>query len=311
MQPLGLRLGAGGERGHRLLRLAGAVRPARRKRRSPTPARTVVTPLPPSSPRRAEPTLRSGGTARAPGSAFAAGAVPNAALRREVVPDRGASWAEIEEFALTYDGYAYWSDVAELANRGLQGFTRDRTLPSDLDELRGCLFSEQRRWHHFGEEPHGRAAEYVWALLDAIRARLDGSAAAPKAAAAAPKADAVAAVPAPPSLPTPPVLPPPPAATGRTAAGATVASFVDDDRSYREWTDAHPSGFVLNAARNASTKGLKLHKATCSSVLAVSGTGRSLTSSYRKVCAADVDALLAWCAAAFATEPDPCLRCRP
>jgi hypothetical protein len=43
-------------------------------------------------------------------------------------------------------------------------------LPDTLDELRGCLFYEQRRWHHFGEEPTGRSAEYMWALVSAIGA---------------------------------------------------------------------------------------------------------------------------------------------
>ncbi len=43
-------------------------------------------------------------------------------------------------------------------------------MPGTLDELRGCLFYEQRRWHHFGEDPTGRSALYMWAIVDAIAA---------------------------------------------------------------------------------------------------------------------------------------------
>ena len=37
--------------------------------------------------------------------------------------------------------------------------------------MRACLFYEQRRCHHFGDYPTGRSAQYMWALVDAIRAR--------------------------------------------------------------------------------------------------------------------------------------------
>lgn len=116
------------------------------------------------------PVLRFTDPHRAPGGCFAAKAVPNERLRPSMVPGRGTPWEAVEEFAMSYDGNGYWSDVAALAGRSMQDWTRDRSLPGTLDELRGCLFYEQRRWHHFGQEPHGRAADYLGALLEAIAA---------------------------------------------------------------------------------------------------------------------------------------------
>jgi len=117
---------------------------------------------------RPDPVLRFSDPERAPDGAFRANAIANGFLRTDLLPAEGASWEAIEEFALTYDGYAYWSDVAELAGRCLQQWTRSGMLPDGLDELRACLFFEERRWHHFGEEPHGRAARYVASLLAGI-----------------------------------------------------------------------------------------------------------------------------------------------
>ena len=106
----------------------------------------------------------------APGGDFAAAAIPNADLDISAVPRRGESWDAVSDFALSYDGYGYWDNLPSLAGRVLQRWTRRRSLPATLDELRGCLFYEQRRWHHFGEEPTGRSAEYMWAVIDAIAA---------------------------------------------------------------------------------------------------------------------------------------------
>lgn len=123
-----------------------------------------------STPERAEPRLRWTDPNTAPDGDFIAAAIPNAELRVSEVPGRGDSWEAVSDFALSYDGHGYWADLPTLAGRVLQGWTRRRCLPDTLDELRGCLFYEQRRWHHFGEEPSGRSAEYMRALVDAIGA---------------------------------------------------------------------------------------------------------------------------------------------
>jgi len=125
--------------------------------------------------RRPDPVLRFSDPRRAPDGAFRANAIANGCLRTDLLPAPEAPWEAIEEFALTYDGYAYWSDVAELAGRCLQQWTRSGTLPEGLDELRACLFFEERRWHHFGEEPHGRGARYVASLLAGITSAVVGA----------------------------------------------------------------------------------------------------------------------------------------
>ena len=119
-------------------------------------------------PERPAASLRWTDAHHAPPGDFAARAIVNAAVTESVVPERGESWDIVSEFALSYDGYAYWDDLPELAGRVLQGWTRDRHLPESLDELRACLFYEHRRWHHFGQDPAGRSAGYIWALLEAV-----------------------------------------------------------------------------------------------------------------------------------------------
>jgi len=119
---------------------------------------------------RPEPRLKWTDRRRAPDGDFAASAILNVELASTGVPRRGNSWDVVSDFALSYDGYGYWDDLHELANRVLQSWTRSRVLPATIDELRGCLFYEQRRWHHFGEDPAGRSAEYMWAMIDAIAA---------------------------------------------------------------------------------------------------------------------------------------------
>jgi hypothetical protein len=38
--------------------------------------------------------------------------------------------------------------------------------------LRTCLFFEQRRWRHFGDEPDEEAMEYIRSVVQKIRAKL-------------------------------------------------------------------------------------------------------------------------------------------
>lgn len=75
----------------------------------------------------------------------------------------------IHEFALTFDGYAAFDNLGDLANAVRDGWGEDGRLPSDLSELRGCLFFEQRRYRHFDGEPVGEDLVYVQALVEAIR----------------------------------------------------------------------------------------------------------------------------------------------
>jgi len=87
------------------------------------------------------------------------------------MPPAGADWGAIQRFALTFDGYeAFGDECGNLANARQEG-----RLPVEgqtLSVLRGCLFFEQRRWRHFGEQPEGDNLRYMQALLDAIRSRV-------------------------------------------------------------------------------------------------------------------------------------------
>ena len=68
---------------------------------------------------------------------FVACAIPNAQLRVHGIPEHGDSWDAVSSFSLSYDGYAYWDDVSELATRSMRHWTRARTLPATVDEVRG------------------------------------------------------------------------------------------------------------------------------------------------------------------------------
>ena len=85
--------------------------------------------------------------------------VPNEHLKATAIPSVTASWHTIGNFALTLDGYQAigQSECGQLANRVKSEFARNAaSLQSlSLTELRACLFFEQRRFHHFGEEPQG------------------------------------------------------------------------------------------------------------------------------------------------------------
>lgn len=110
-----------------------------------------------------------------PGMANADRSVPHRSLTRDDVPDPRAEFDEVVRFAYGFDGYARFGvqGCGDLANRTLAAYLRDRRLPDDLDELRGCLFFEARRWVVLQREPDTRARLYVGALLEHLGDRLD------------------------------------------------------------------------------------------------------------------------------------------
>lgn len=93
--------------------------------------------------------------------------IANEALTADQVPSRDAAWADIERFALTFDGYKAFPGALldELVSR----HHRARTVPSELTELRACLFFEQRRWRHYMAVPRGDELEFIRSLLEGIR----------------------------------------------------------------------------------------------------------------------------------------------
>lgn len=89
--------------------------------------------------------------------------VPNQELVVALIPPAKAGWDVISRFALLFDGYERWGSFercAEIANA---------RNPQTLDEYRTCLFFEQRRWRHLGEEPDEEAMVYIRTLVDGIR----------------------------------------------------------------------------------------------------------------------------------------------
>lgn len=87
----------------------------------------------------------------------------NEQLRVEDVPPPDADWAAISTFALSFDGYAVqgsFERCAEIANA---------RRSESLNDLRTCLFFEQRRWRHFGETPDAEAIIYIRGIVEQIR----------------------------------------------------------------------------------------------------------------------------------------------
>jgi hypothetical protein len=95
--------------------------------------------------------------------------IANADLKRAQLPSPRAPWEDVQHFALTFDGYKrIGKGLAALANGHLEA----GTVPDDLNELRGCLFFEQRRWHAQDEAPDQATMRHVWALVEGIRREL-------------------------------------------------------------------------------------------------------------------------------------------
>lgn len=69
-------------------------------------------------------------------------------------------------YALTFDGYSYArdhlnTDCGDLANRRRQEYAKSGEWNGTFEELRCCLFFEQRRYRHFGEGPGGEDLDAI------------------------------------------------------------------------------------------------------------------------------------------------------
>ena len=102
---------------------ARAAGSRRRRTGAPSPF-SLVTPVANGTHHeRPEPRLRWEDDHDVPPGDYRASAIANAALGTDDIPARGESSDALAEFALSYDGYAYWDDLPELANRVLQRWT--------------------------------------------------------------------------------------------------------------------------------------------------------------------------------------------
>ena len=95
----------------------------------------------------------------------------DAMLRR---PDpRRNDLSYIWRYAIGIDGYAYAkkhfsTDCGDLANRRLEGYERTTKWEGTFEELRCCLFFEQRRYHHFGWNPKGKELKAIKSLYRSL-----------------------------------------------------------------------------------------------------------------------------------------------
>lgn len=92
--------------------------------------------------------------------------IDTAQLKRAHVPGPNATWAQIEAFAVTFNGYARFGNrLGDLTSE----HRRAGTVPSTLDELRGCLFFVQRVLRHQMSLPDSRDLAFIHALLEGLR----------------------------------------------------------------------------------------------------------------------------------------------
>jgi hypothetical protein len=103
--------------------------------------------------------------------------IANADLRVEDVPGIDASWEDVRDFAVTFDGYDYTGSLevlSDLARRTHAAYKSNSSLKGSLDDLRAALFFEQRKEHWTDCTFEGDALRYIRALLAAIAERLEG-----------------------------------------------------------------------------------------------------------------------------------------
>ena len=86
--------------------------------------------------------------------------------------------------------------------------------------------------------------------------------------------------------------------------------FLNDDRSYRQWLEAHPKGYVINSNRRPGASYLVLHRATCWTISRLFGRGNSLTA-YRKTCFRTRQQAVNWGGGQWPGALQNCSFCRP
>ena len=95
--------------------------------------------------------------------------IPSDNLTVDMLPGSEATENDFFVFALTFNGYEALADCAEIANNAARAFAEHGTLPESLDELRGCLFYEQRRKRHCDSDASEEDLRYYHALVAAMR----------------------------------------------------------------------------------------------------------------------------------------------
>lgn len=102
--------------------------------------------------------------------------IATAELRIEDLPGTSARSDSYHRFALSFNGYERMGSLrrcGRIANESIEHWRRTGELPDDLDELRACLFFEQRRWHHYGDDFDEGTMRYLEALVGKLRRLLE------------------------------------------------------------------------------------------------------------------------------------------
>ncbi len=92
-------------------------------------------------------------------------------LRATDLPTSYGGWSDYVRFALTFDPKDR-ELCREVAGDAFARWQRTGEVPRRLEELRACLWFEQRRWRFLGREPDREGMRYAGALIRAMRAHL-------------------------------------------------------------------------------------------------------------------------------------------
>lgn len=84
------------------------------------------------------------------------------------LPATYADWGEYARFAASFQPRSR-DDASELGSWALARWRRTGEVPETLEELRTCLWFEQRRWSFHGRAPDAETMRYCAALVRAIR----------------------------------------------------------------------------------------------------------------------------------------------
>ena len=92
--------------------------------------------------------------------------IPNHLLTCAQIPSDRATWQEIVRFAQTFNGYKEWGSFEQCVK------IANAKSHETLTDLRTCLFFEQRRPHHSGDDPDAETMKYIQHLLASIRTKV-------------------------------------------------------------------------------------------------------------------------------------------
>ena len=92
-------------------------------------------------------------------------------LRVVDLPTTYGDWSDYARFAVTFAPQDR-EGCREFATSAFANWRRTSEVPRSLQELRACLWFEQRRWRFMGREPDAEGMQYAAALIRAMRNHL-------------------------------------------------------------------------------------------------------------------------------------------